>query len=83
MPKSVYSARYTQFRKLLVDARIAANVTQEELAADLGRPQSYVSKYERGERRLDVVEYLEIALALNIDPAALLEKLQAASGTRS
>lgn len=83
MPKSVYSARYTQFRKLLVDARIAANVTQEELAARLGRPQSYVSKYERGERRLDVVEYLEIALVLKIDSAALLEKLQAASGTRS
>lgn len=41
----------------------------------LSRPQSYVSKYERGERRLDLIEFLEIAEALEIDPLAFIEKL--------
>jgi transcriptional regulator with XRE-family HTH domain len=54
----------------------------------LGRPQSYVSKYERGERRLDVVEFLAVARALGTDAASLvaeLERLQdkPASRTRS
>jgi len=64
--------RYERFRVLLVGARKRAGVTQEELAARLGRPQSYVSKSERGERRLDVVEFVEIALALGLDPVELL-----------
>jgi transcriptional regulator with XRE-family HTH domain len=41
----------------------------------LKRPQSYVSKFERGERRLDVVEFLDVAKALRIDPLDLLRQL--------
>ena len=44
------------FRKLLKELRLAKNLTQTELAVRLGQPQSYVSKYETGERRLDFVE---------------------------
>jgi transcriptional regulator with XRE-family HTH domain len=51
----------------LVDARHARRLTQVQLADALGRPQSSVSKYERGERRLDFVEVLEIAAALDAD----------------
>jgi transcriptional regulator with XRE-family HTH domain len=47
-------------------------MTQAALAARLNRPQSFVSKYERGERRLDVVEFGEVARALGIDPLAFL-----------
>jgi hypothetical protein len=40
----------------------------------LKRPQSFVSKYERGERRLDVIEFGEVARALGIDPIRILDK---------
>ena len=41
----------------------------------LGRPQTYVSKYERGERRLDVIELVEIARALDLDPAGIVMEI--------
>lgn len=61
MPRSRSSPRYAQLAQLLVKAREAAGLTQVELAARLRRPQSFVSKVESGERRLDVIELLEIA----------------------
>ena len=63
-----------KFRKLLVEVRKAAGLTQAELSRRLKKPQSFVSKYERGERRLDVVEFGEVAKALSVDPVKLLEK---------
>ena len=75
MPKSVFSEEYNRFRQLLIEARKAAKLTQAELSAKLKRPQSYVSKYERGERRLDVIEFLQIAQVLEIDPLAFIEEL--------
>lgn len=74
MPSSVFTPRHQEFIKFLVAARRAANVTQVELAARLGRPQSFVSKYERGERRLDVVEFCQVAEALSYRPSALLDQ---------
>lgn len=76
MPKSAFTSQYDYFRALLVEAREKKGFTQGDVAAKLGKPQSFVSKYERGERRLDVVEFLEIAKALNIDSARLLKKLK-------
>jgi len=73
--ESVFTARYERFRGLLVDARKRKGLTQHDVAARLGRPQSFVSKYERGERRLDVVEFLEVSGALGIDPHELLKAL--------
>ncbi len=75
MPKSVFTGKYNRFRELLIEARKEINLTQVELSVKLSRPQSYVSKYERGERRLDLIELLEIAEALEIDPLAFIEKL--------
>jgi transcriptional regulator with XRE-family HTH domain len=75
MPKSVYSQRYTRLRVLLKEARKSAGVTQAEVASKLKRPQSYVAKYEQGERRLDVIEFLEIAEAIGLDASRLLKKL--------
>lgn len=74
MPKSVFSEEYERFRQLLIKARKAANLTQTELSAKLSRPQSYVSKYERGERRLDLIEFLEVAKALQLNPAVFIER---------
>lgn len=68
MAKSVFTEDYESFRLLLVEARNSAGFTQIDLARKLARPQSFVSKYERGERRLDVIEFLEVANAIGIDP---------------
>lgn len=76
MPKSVYSPQYERFRELLIRARKDTELTQQELAARLGRPQSYVSKYENGERRLDLIEFLELSRALKIDVPLFIEQLQ-------
>jgi len=73
--KSVFTKKYDQFRQSLIQARQAAGMTQLALAAKLSRPQSFVSKFERGERRLDVIEFLDIARALGFDPAHFLKKI--------
>ena len=73
MPKSVFTAEYEVFLCTLVAARTEAGLTQQELAESLDRPQSFVSKYEHGQRRLDVVEFLYVARALGIDPHAVIE----------
>lgn len=75
MRKSIYSQRQQLVRTLLVKKRKAAGLTQTDLASLLARPQSYVSNYERGERRLDVVEFLEIAEVIGFDPAGFLRAL--------
>ena len=75
MRKSPFARRNRQFRAKLVRARKDAELTQETLAARLGRPQSFVSKYERGERRLDVVEFLDVARAIGLDPVEFVREL--------
>ena len=61
----------------LTGARQRAGITQTDLAARLGRPQSFVAKYEERERRLDVAEYLMIARELGADPYQLLRAAKA------
>jgi len=73
----VYTQQYRRFRALLIQARKAAGLTQVALAARLERPQSFVSKVERGERRLDVIEFLEVARVLRLDVVTFLSKLDA------
>jgi transcriptional regulator with XRE-family HTH domain len=73
--KDVRKARYERLRTLLIEGRKSVGLTQVELAERLGRPQSFVSKYERGERRLDVVEFVEVTDALRVPPARLIEAL--------
>ena len=82
MTKSIFSARYETFRRELIAAREAAGLTQTQLAAKLSRPQSFVSKYERGERRLDVIEFLEVAKTLGIDPVRFTRKMLQGSESR-
>lgn len=58
---STRSPRYRQFLARLREARLAASLTQAEAARALGKPQSYLSKCESGERRVDVIELERIA----------------------
>jgi transcriptional regulator with XRE-family HTH domain len=64
MEKSIYTRDYAAMRAVLRDIRRAANVTQIELAEKLGTTQSFVTKCERGDRRLDLVQVRTICHAL-------------------
>ncbi len=59
----------------MIRARKQAGLTQQELAARLKRPQSFVAKYEGGERRLDVVEFVTVAQAIEADPLRIIRAL--------
>ena len=76
LTKSVHTKNYANFLQLLVEARKSAGVTQEDIAERLNRHQSFVSKYENGERRVDLVEFLEIANAIGFDPIGFIRRLQ-------
>jgi transcriptional regulator with XRE-family HTH domain len=74
--KSTFTDEYDVFLLTLVSARKAAGVTQQELATRLGKPQSFVSKYERRERRLDVVEFVIIAKAIGLDSCSVVRDIE-------
>jgi transcriptional regulator with XRE-family HTH domain len=80
---SVFTEEYRTFLRLLVEARKEAGLTQQALADCLRRPQSFVSKYENGERRLDIAEFLKVAEAIGFDPCDLIRKMQGDSPRRS
>jgi len=78
--RSLFSPAYGRLRDWLIAGRQYRNLTQVQLADKLGRPQSFVSKYERGERRLDFVEVCEIAEVLRIDVCDLAAELRRSGG---
>ena len=61
MSKSIYSKEYKKTIEKLKRARVEVGLKQEEVAEKLKKPQSYISKIERGERRLDVTELKQFA----------------------
>jgi transcriptional regulator with XRE-family HTH domain len=61
MPKSIYSKEYKKVVERLKKARQEAGLRQIEVAKKIGKPQSFISKVERGERRLDVTELKQFA----------------------
>lgn len=76
MAKSIYSREQLALQALLRQVRIDAALRQEQLAAKLKRPQSFVSKYESGERRLDLVEIREICGAIGIPLPKFVSKFE-------
>jgi transcriptional regulator with XRE-family HTH domain len=67
--KTLGSKRHKALIALLIQKREAAGMTQADLADRLGEYQSFVARLESGQRRIDVVEFLDIAEALSFDPA--------------
>lgn len=67
---------------MLKAERKRAGLTQQQVANALGVPQSYVAKYEGGERRLDVLEFIAVVRAVGADPAEMLDKLLSLLGDR-
>lgn len=72
MANALHRPQYELFRKLMIEARERSGLTQVQVAAALGRPQSFISKYERGDRRLDFSEFIEIAEVLGINAGKFL-----------
>ena len=72
MKKTIHSDQSKKLLELLIKARKDAELTQQELADKLQKPQSFVAKYEGGERRLDVVEFQEICNAIGVDASKLI-----------
>jgi transcriptional regulator with XRE-family HTH domain len=75
VPKTIHTERHRKLRAMLVAERKAAGLTQTAVAERLGKPPSYVAKYELGDRRIDILEYLDIAAAIGFDPCKFLRSL--------
>jgi transcriptional regulator with XRE-family HTH domain len=71
----VQPEQYKIVGEILADARRKANMTQVELARRLGKPQSVVSGYEAGKRRVDVVEFLLIVRTIGADPVEVFAEI--------
>lgn len=75
MPKSVTSPRQKRLAAMLVELRMKAGLRQVDLAKKLGVYQSWVTHMESGQRRIDVVELIELSQILDFDPAEVVRKL--------
>ncbi|MDX1001550.1 helix-turn-helix domain-containing protein [Sinorhizobium medicae] len=71
---SLRSDLYRRMIELLVQARKDAGITQVELGKRLGQRQTFVSKFELGERRLDAAEFVTVCRALGVSPQQIIEK---------
>ena len=67
MKKVTHTKEYYLLLELLYSLRMESGLTQTELASRIGMPQSYISKIENGERRVDIVELYKICTALNCE----------------
>lgn len=74
--KSIYSDGYNIFLQLLTDARVSKDMLQTDLAQKLSKPQSFVSKAENGERRIDVYELYCICNAIGISMTDFIKKYE-------
>jgi transcriptional regulator with XRE-family HTH domain len=75
MSRTLRSPRHQALTALLVDERRKAGLTQAQVAAKLGRYQSFVASIESGQRRVDVVEFLDFAEVIGFDPRGAIKKL--------
>jgi transcriptional regulator with XRE-family HTH domain len=76
MEKSIHSPRYRAFLRVLRDTRMRAGLPQSDLARKIGETQTFVSKCERGERRIDVIELRALCQAFGISLAQFVAALE-------
>jgi transcriptional regulator with XRE-family HTH domain len=79
MVRDPYSHEQTKLQELLRTIRLEAGVKQEELAKRLAMPQSFISKYESGERRLDFVEVRRVCAALKVSMVDFVRRFEEAA----
>ncbi|WP_375476025.1 helix-turn-helix domain-containing protein [uncultured Jatrophihabitans sp.] len=76
MDKAIYSTEQVALSRLLRETREQIGLRQVDVAERLGVPQSFVSKYEIGERRLDLLELRQVALALGVPLSKIVAQLE-------
>lgn len=74
--KTIYQAKYSALIEQLITARRNAGLTQAEIAKILDKPQSYVAKIEGKDRKLDVVEFVELCETIGQEPSELIKIIQ-------
>ena len=75
MKKTIHSKESAKLSAALREAREKAGMTQQQLADALEKPQSFIAKYELGERRLDVIEFLKITRLVKANPIKIIQSL--------
>jgi transcriptional regulator with XRE-family HTH domain len=75
MPSSIFDSVHIVLVELLIEARKNLGLTQTQLGARVGRGQGFISLIERGQRRIDVIEFVALARALETDPQSMFSKL--------
>lgn len=75
MVRSLRTSGHRAMMQVLTETRKSKGITQQDLADRLSRPQSYIAKVETGERRLDVVEFIEWASAIDSSPPELISAI--------
>lgn len=75
MAKAIHSARHKRLVELLIESRREAGLTQAQVARGLGEHQSFIARLESGERRIDVVELLDLARVIGFDPLEIVADL--------
>lgn len=76
MREKDYSLQQEKLQKILRQIRIEAGLRQVDMAERLGQPQSFVSKYESGERRLDLIEIRQVCDAAGVSLTAFVRKFE-------
>ncbi|MGE4501661.1 MAG: helix-turn-helix domain-containing protein [Thiomicrospira sp.] len=76
MKRSIWHQDYVNLRQTLLQIRLHAGLTQTELAKVLNKPQSFVAKYEKGDRNLDFIEVLKVLDACKADVDTFLKQLK-------
>ena len=76
MKKSIYSTEQIELLKLLRETRKKAGLSQRELARQLGRSQSFISKYESGELQLDLIELSSVCRAMSISLSTFVREFE-------
>ncbi len=75
MEKNVHTDRQRLLLVMLKDERLSADLTQEQLATKLSVPQSFIAKYELGDRRLDVFELFDVLDSMGVDKLVFVQRL--------
>lgn len=67
---------YQHLIQIIREERLVKNISQSELSEQIGRPQSFISKYENGQRRIDPIQLIRICNALGIHASNIIDKLE-------
>ncbi|WP_032880145.1 helix-turn-helix domain-containing protein [Acinetobacter courvalinii] len=74
--KTIHQQRYQTLIDCLINARKQAKLSQADIAHQLSKPQSYIAKIEGKDRKLDVLEYIELCEVLNIRPSDIIRIIE-------